>query len=120
MKKINLSITGCMGRMGQQLIRSAKKNKNFNLVSLTENRKLNKKIIGISPEFNSINAFKKAHVIVDFTVPKSTIEIIKIASKQKKKSGNRNNWFFKKGRKYHKKNLKKDSHFKSWKHEFRC
>ena len=25
MKKINLSITGCMGRMGQQLIRSVKK-----------------------------------------------------------------------------------------------
>ena len=78
MKKINLSITGCMGRMGKQLIRSAKKNKNFNLVSLTENRRLNKKIFGISPEFNSITAFKKAHVIVDFTVPKSTIEIIKI------------------------------------------
>mgnify|MGYP001212319096 CR=1 FL=1 len=85
MKKINLSITGCMGRMGQQLIRSAKKNKNFNLVSLTENRRLNKKIFGISPEFNSITAFKKAHVIIDFTVPKSTIEIIKIASKQKKR-----------------------------------
>ena len=85
MKKINLSITGCMGRMGQQLIRSAKKNKNFNLVSLTENRKLNKKIAGINPEFNSINAFKKAQVIVDFTAPKSTIEIIKIASKQKKR-----------------------------------
>ena len=85
MKRINLSITGCMGRMGQQLIRSAKKNKKFNLVSLTENRRLNKKIAGISPEFNSINAFKKAQVIVDFTVPKSTIEIIKIASKQKKR-----------------------------------
>ena len=85
MKKINLSITGCMGRMGKQLIRSAKKNKNFNLVSLTENRRLNKKIAGISPELNSINAFKKAQVIVDFTVPKSTIEIIKIASKQKKR-----------------------------------
>ena len=85
MKKINLSITGCMGRMGQQLIRSAKKNKNFNLVSLTENRRLNKKIAGISPELNSINAFKKAQVIVDFTAPKSTIEIIKIASKQKKR-----------------------------------
>ena len=107
MKKINLSITGCMGRMGQQLIRSAKKNKNFNLVSLTENRRLNKKIAGISPEFNSINAFKKAQVIVDFTVPKSTIEIIKIASKQKKKSSNRNNWFLQKRKKISLKNLKK-------------
>ena len=27
MKKINLAITGCMGRMGQQLIKSSKSNK---------------------------------------------------------------------------------------------
>ena len=33
MKKINLAITGCMGRMGQQFIRSAKSDKNFKLVS---------------------------------------------------------------------------------------
>ena len=38
MKKINLSITGCMGRMGQQLIKSSKTNRNFKLVSLTENK----------------------------------------------------------------------------------
>ena len=44
MKKINLAITGCMGRMGQQLIKSAKKNKNFKLISLTENKKIYKKI----------------------------------------------------------------------------
>ena len=42
--KINLTITGCMGRMGQQLIKSSNKNKNFKLVSLTENFKINKKI----------------------------------------------------------------------------
>jgi len=47
MKKINLSVTGCMGRMGQQIIKSSKKNKNFKLVSLTENKKINKKILGI-------------------------------------------------------------------------
>ena len=33
MKKINLAISGCMGRMGQQLIKSSKKNKNFKLVN---------------------------------------------------------------------------------------
>ena len=38
MKKINLGITGCLGRMGQQLIKSSKKNKNFRLVTLTENK----------------------------------------------------------------------------------
>jgi 4-hydroxy-tetrahydrodipicolinate reductase len=59
MKKINLSITGCMGRMGQQLIKSSKKNKNFKLVSLTENKLINKKIAGIKPSKNNIDAFKK-------------------------------------------------------------
>ena len=85
MKKINLAISGCMGRMGQQLIKSSKKNKNFKLVSLTENRIINKKISGIQPQINSLEAFKKANVIIDFTIPKCTIEILKIASKQKKK-----------------------------------
>ena len=85
MKKINLAISGCMGRMGQQLIKSVKKNKFFKIVSLTENRKINKKVYGIKPELNSINSFKKANIIIDFTVPKCTLEILKIASKQKKK-----------------------------------
>ena len=64
MKKINLAITGCMGRMGQQLIKSVKKNKTFNLVALTERTKINKKISGIKPEFNSTGAFKKASIII--------------------------------------------------------
>ena len=85
MRKINLSISGCMGRMGQQLIKSSKKNKNFKLVSLTENRIVNKKIAGIKPFKNSIDAFKKSNVIIDFTVPKCTLEILTIASKLKKR-----------------------------------
>ena len=85
MKKINLAITGCMGRMGQQLIKSANKNKVFKLVSLTENKKIRKRISGIKPQINSINAFKKAKVIVDFTVPKCTLQILRIAVKQKKR-----------------------------------
>ena len=84
-KKINLAITGCLGRMGQQLIKSSKNNKNFNLVSLTENKKIQKKIHGIKPELNSINAFKKANVIIDFTVPRCTIEVLKIATKLNKR-----------------------------------
>ena len=85
MKKINLGVTGCMGRMGQQLIKSSKKNKNFKLVTLTENRLVNKKFNGIKPEFNSENAFKKTDLIIDFTVPNCTIEILKIAAKLKKR-----------------------------------
>ena len=85
MKKINLAITGCMGRMGQQIIKSSKIDKNFKLVSLTENRVIKKKISGIKPNLNTVDAFKKTNVIIDFTVPKCTLEILKIAAKQKKK-----------------------------------
>ena len=85
MKKINLAITGCMGRMGQQVIKTSKANKNFKLVSLTENRVINKNIMGIRPCLNTEKAFKKANVIIDFTVPKCTLEVLKIASKLKKR-----------------------------------
>jgi 4-hydroxy-tetrahydrodipicolinate reductase len=85
MKKINLAITGYMGRMGQQLIKSSKLNNNFKLISLTENKIINKKINGIKPNLNTENAFKKVNVIIDFTVPKCTFEVLKIASKLKKR-----------------------------------
>ena len=74
-----------MGKMGRQLIQSVNKNRNFELVSLTENKKISKKFSGIKPELNSINAFKKANVIVDFTIPKCTLDVLKIAVKLKKK-----------------------------------
>ena len=85
MKKINLAISGCLGRMGQQLIISTKSNKSFKLVTLTENKIINKKIAGIKPDLNTAQAFKKTDVIIDFTVPKCTLEILKIASKMKKR-----------------------------------
>ena len=85
MKKINLAVSGCMGRMGQQLIKSSKKNRNFKLVTLTENRTINKKFNGVTPELNSDKAFKKSDVIIDFTTAKCTLEILKIASKLRKK-----------------------------------
>ena len=85
MKKINIGITGCMGRMGQQLIRSSKSNNNFKVTFLTENRLINKKINGIKPELNTAKSIKKADVIIDFTVPSCTLEMLKIASKLKKK-----------------------------------
>ena len=85
MKKIKLTITGCFGRMGQQLVKSSRSAKNFKLVSVTENRLVNKKISGLRPELNSVSAFKNANVIIDFTIPKCTLDVLKIASKLKKK-----------------------------------
>ena len=85
MKRINLAISGCMGRMGQQLIKSSKQDRKFKLTSLTENRVINKKISGIKPDLNSEETFRKADVIIDFTIPKCSLGILKIASKLKKK-----------------------------------
>jgi len=85
MKKINLAVTGCLGRMGQQIIKSAKINKNFKLYALTESKKINKKIFGVKIEQNNENTFKNSHVIIDFSVPKCTFQVLKIATKLKKR-----------------------------------
>ncbi len=92
MKKINLAITGCMGRMGQQFIKLAKSDKNFNLVALTENRIINKKISGIKPELNTEKAFKNTNIIIDFTVPKCTLEVLKNSFKKLKVFGKIKKW----------------------------
>jgi 4-hydroxy-tetrahydrodipicolinate reductase len=84
MKKINITITGALGRMGQILIKRISKNKNLKLYSLTDIR-VGKKIKGIKIQNNSIQAFKKTDVIIDFSRPKSSIEILNFAKKLKKK-----------------------------------
>ena len=85
MKKIKLAISGCLGRMGQQLIKSSKNNKDFKLAVLTENKVISKRISGIKLDINTEQAFKKTDVIIDFTVPNCTLDILKIASKLKKR-----------------------------------
>ncbi len=74
-----------MGRMGQQLIKSIKTDRATKLVGLTENILIKRKIGGIKPQLNNDNVFKKTDVIIDFTVPKCTFEVLKIASKLKKR-----------------------------------
>tara|TARA_B100001057_G_scaffold9872_1_gene9346 strand:+ start:334 stop:1110 length:777 start_codon:yes stop_codon:yes gene_type:complete len=85
MKKINLAITGCMGRMGKQILKSVKSDKNFKLISLTEQKVLNKKLNGIKIGLNNEKAFKKTNLIIDFTIPKCTLQVLKIATKLKKR-----------------------------------
>ena len=85
MKKIKLTITGCLGKMGQQLVKSSRNAKNFKLVSVTENRLVNKKVSGLKAQLNSESAFKNTSVIIDFTIPKCTLEVLKIASKLRKR-----------------------------------
>ena len=85
MKKINLAITGGLGRMGQQIINSSKKDRKFKITSITESKILKKKISGFKLQTNSKNAFRNAQVIIDFSTPRCTLEVLKIASVLKKK-----------------------------------
>ncbi len=84
MKKINITITGALGRMGQILINQISKNKYLKLYSLTD-LKIGKKIKNIKVQNNSLEAFKKTDVIIDFSRPKSSIEILNFAKKLNKK-----------------------------------
>ena len=70
-----------MGRMGQQLIKSSKVDKSIKITTLTENRLTKKKIFGLKVGLNNEIAFKNVDLIIDFTVPKCTFEVLKIASK---------------------------------------
>ena len=77
MKKINITITGALGRMGRILIKRISKNKNLKLFSLTD-LKSGKKVKDLKTQNNSLQAFKKTDVIIDFSRPKSSIEILNL------------------------------------------
>ena len=83
-KKINITIAGAFGRMGQILIKCLLKKKLFKLYSLTD-LKIGKKIGKMNVQNNCLKAFEKTDVIIDFSTPKSTIEILNLATKLKKK-----------------------------------
>ena len=91
MEKIKLVVVGCAGRMGQQIIKQIlilEKWTNVELVAAIENKNsssINKKIKKIKITSNKVEAFKKGDVIIDFSLPKSTIETIKYAIKLRKK-----------------------------------
>jgi 4-hydroxy-tetrahydrodipicolinate reductase len=84
MKKINITIAGALGRMGKILIKRISKNKNLKLFSLTD-LKSGKTVNGIKTQKNNLEAFKKTDVIIDFSKPKASLEILNYAKKLKKK-----------------------------------
>ena len=60
------------------------KKKSLKLFSLTD-IKSNKIINGVKTQKNNLEAFKKTDVIIDFSSPKSSIEVLKYAKELKKK-----------------------------------
>jgi len=84
MKKIKITICGGLGRMGKILIKEVLKNKNLTLQSVTD-VKVKKIFNNITTQKNSFEAFKKTDVIIDFSRPKSSLEILKHASHLRKR-----------------------------------
>ena len=84
MKTIKITITGAMGRMGKALVQRLSKKKKLKLFSLTD-IKSGKTINGIRTQKNNLEAFKKTDVIIDFSRPKASLEILNYAKKLKKK-----------------------------------
>ena len=83
MKKIKITISGGLGRMGSLLIKKTLQDKNLSLESVTEQKEIKKN--GIHFKKNSTESLKNTNVIIDFTRPACTSEILKIATKLKKK-----------------------------------
>ena len=82
MKKIKLAIVGSAGRMGQQIIKEIKNFPNLELVAAIENKNSNsigKRIEKLEITNDKKVAFKKADLIIDFSLPLSTLETLKYA-----------------------------------------
>ena len=84
MKKIKISICGALGKMGLILIKRAQKYQNLELHSATD-KKTKKLFNKIEIKKNNLKVFEKTQVIIDFSNPKSTMQILKYANKLKKK-----------------------------------
>jgi 4-hydroxy-tetrahydrodipicolinate reductase len=70
--------------MGKILIKRIATNKNLKLFSLTD-LKSGKIINGIKTQKNNLEAFKKTDVIIDFSKPKASLEVLSYAKKFKKR-----------------------------------
>ena len=82
MKKINVSVVGALGRMGKLLVKQITKNKKFKLKSITDIH--SGKYIGkFRTVINNLEAFKKTDIIIDFSRPKVSLQILHYAKKLK-------------------------------------
>jgi len=82
MKKINISVVGALGRMGKLLVKQIIKDKKFNLKSITDIHS-GKYVDKFRTEKNNLEAFKKTDIIIDFSRPKVSLQILHYAKKLK-------------------------------------
>ena len=84
MKKIKIVVTGALGKMGKILTNKILASKSFSLLDVTD-QNYGKTKNNLITKKNSYDVFKKTDIIIDFSSPKNTIEILKFAKKLNKK-----------------------------------
>jgi len=93
MSKIKIAVAGCLGRMGQEIVKQILQDKRFVFIGGFEHKKhpkINKKISDIVDIRSNLivsdtadQIIKEADVVIDFTTPQSTLLNIKKASLSK-------------------------------------
>ena len=85
MKKIKIGVFGPGGRMGEDVVKKIKKFESLELTALCENKGhplVGKKVSNINVTDNKTSLIKNSEVIIDFTTPSGTIELLKNMNKE--------------------------------------
>jgi len=81
-KKIRVTVVGALGRMGKIICRKIKNNPKLKLESITD--KSISKIGSLQTQKNTMRAFKNSSVIIDFSNPQSTMQVLQNLNKNNK------------------------------------
>ena len=88
MKKIKIGIFGPKGRMGESILEQIKYFSELQLASLCEHKKhsiIGKELEGIVVHSNLKKLVGESDVIIDFTIPEATINLLEELRKSNKK-----------------------------------
>ena len=89
MKKIKIGIFGTKGKMGESIIEQIDNYRELQLSSLCENKKhsiVGKEFAGILVHSNLKKLVDESDVIIDFTIPEATINLLEELRKSNKKT----------------------------------
>lgn len=77
---MNILLNGALGKMGEEVIKAVEKNKNFKIICGFDTKTENKEF----PVYNDIKEIKEVpDVIIDFSKPEGSLEILKYAKENK-------------------------------------
>ncbi len=80
MEKIKILVNGCNGKMGQEVVSAIEKDENVEAICGYDLKDLNLYSFPVYSNFESIK--EKPDIIIDFSVPQATLNVLKYAVKE--------------------------------------